>query len=61
LGLDAHANDPLAGGDVSTEGFERMAHAIAGLRMPTLIVQEGGYLTEDLEVNLARFLKCFGG
>jgi acetoin utilization deacetylase AcuC-like enzyme len=61
LGLDAHEADPLAGGAVTTEGFTRMSHAIAKLDLPTVIVQEGGYLTDDLENNLTAFLKGFGG
>jgi acetoin utilization deacetylase AcuC-like enzyme len=61
LGLDAHEADPLNGGAVTTAGFTRMAHAIARLDLPTVIVQEGGYLTDDLENNLTAFLKGFGG
>ncbi len=61
LGLDAHESDPLNGGAVTTGGFTRMASAIAKLGVPTVIVQEGGYLTDDLENNLAAFLKGFGG
>ena len=61
LGLDAHEADPLAGGAMTTEGFNRMAGAIAGLALPTVIVQEGGYLTDHLGTNLASFLTGFGG
>ena len=61
LGLDAHEADPLAGGAVTTAGFTRMANAISKLDLPTVIVQEGGYLTDDLENNLTAFLKGFGG
>ncbi|CAN5129724.1 histone deacetylase family protein [soil metagenome] len=61
LGLDAHENDPLQGGAVTTAGFERIAEQIAGLNLPTVLVQEGGYLTEDLADNLAMFLTGFEG
>jgi acetoin utilization deacetylase AcuC-like enzyme len=59
LGLDAHEADPLAGGAVTTSGFGKMAAMIAGLRLPTVIVQEGGYLTPYLGDNLAAFLTGF--
>ena len=61
LGLDAHEDDPLAGGMVTTSGFERMGSRIAGLNLPTVIVQEGGYLNEHLGDNLSMFLVGFQG
>jgi acetoin utilization deacetylase AcuC-like enzyme len=61
LGLDAHEDDPLGGGAVTTSGFERMGGRIAGLNLPTVIVQEGGYLNEHLGDNLAMFLVGFQG
>src|SRR5262249_32711087 len=59
LGLDAHEADPLAGGAVTTSGFAQMAKMIAGSKLPTVIVQEGGYLTPYLSDNLASFLTGF--
>jgi acetoin utilization deacetylase AcuC-like enzyme len=59
LGLDAHEADPLAGGAVTTGGFQQMAGMIANLKLPTVIVQEGGYLTPYLGDNLASFLSGF--
>ncbi len=59
LGLDAHESDPFGGLRISTDGFGRIAEAVAGLGLPTLLVQEGGYLTEHLGPNLARFLGAF--
>jgi len=59
LGLDAYEGDPFGGLKVSTEGFARIAVAIAGLRCPTLLVQEGGYPCDDLGRNLASFLGAF--
>lgn len=56
LGLDAHENDPLKGMQVTTGGFERIGRAVAGLGLPTVIVQEGGYLSEDLMHNLTAFM-----
>lgn len=61
LGLDAFEGDPFGGLSVSTSGFARIAEAIAGLRLPSVIVQEGGYLCDELGANLASFLAGFGG
>ena len=61
LGLDAHESDPLRGGRVTQAGFARMAESVAGLGLPTVLVQEGGYLTEHLGDNLAIFLSTFEG
>ncbi len=59
LGLDAHEADPLKGGTVTTAGFASIAQAIAALQLPTVIVQEGGYLTAHLSNNLSTFLRAF--
>ncbi|WP_413854904.1 histone deacetylase family protein [Albidovulum sp.] len=61
LGLDAHEGDPFQGFRVTTPGFARIAGAIAGLGLPSVIVQEGGYLQPALGANLTSFLKGFGG
>jgi acetoin utilization deacetylase AcuC-like enzyme len=61
LGLDAHESDPFGGLSVTTPGFARIAEVIARLHLPTVIVQEGGYLSEELSTNLTSFLTGFGG
>jgi acetoin utilization deacetylase AcuC-like enzyme len=61
LGLDAHESDPFGGLSVTTPGFALVAEAIARLHLPTAIVQEGGYLSEELSTNLTSFLTGFGG
>ena len=61
LGLDAHEADPLKGGSVTQAGLGRLAEQIASLGLPTVIVQEGGYLTEHLSDNLAVFLTSYEG
>ncbi len=60
LGLDAFEGDPFGGLSVSTPGFARIAERIAGLKLPTVIVQEGGYLCDELGDNLTSFLTGFG-
>ena len=56
LGLDASMNDPFACMNVDDESFRRIGEAIAGLRIPTVIVQEGGYVSPFLAATLAAFL-----
>lgn len=59
LGLDAFVGDPFAGLAVTTEGFGQVGRMVRGLGLPTLIVQEGGYLCPELGQNLAAVLKAF--
>jgi acetoin utilization deacetylase AcuC-like enzyme len=59
LGLDAHESDPLAGLAITTPGFARIAGDIAALGLPTVLVQEGGYMNEALGTNLLSFLVGF--
>lgn len=59
LGLDPSEHDPFGGLTVTTGGFARIAAPIAGLGLPTVLVQEGGYLCEALGDNLVSFLAGF--
>jgi len=59
LGLDAHESDPLRGLRVTTDGFARIAEEIGKMNLPTVLVQEGGYLNEALGANLSSALKGF--
>ncbi|HAJ23004.1 MAG TPA: acetylpolyamine amidohydrolase [Rhodospirillaceae bacterium] len=59
LGLDAYEEDPLKGLAITTEGFGRIGAAIGGLALPTLLIQEGGYLSDALGANLTSVLKGF--
>ncbi|HHK73656.1 MAG TPA: histone deacetylase family protein [Rhizobiales bacterium] len=59
LGLDAYEGDPFKGLAVTTPGFARIGAAIAGLGLPTLFVQEGGYLCDELGQNLTHVLTGF--
>ncbi len=61
LGLDAYEGDPFQGLAITTPGFARIGAAIAGLGLPTLFVQEGGYLCEELGQNLTAALTGFEG
>jgi acetoin utilization deacetylase AcuC-like enzyme len=59
LGLDASEHDPLAGLAVTTAGFRRIGIALARLCLPTVLVQEGGYLSDILGANLTSVLAGF--
>lgn len=48
LGVDGAAGDPESPLGISAEGFCRAAEALAGLRLPTVFVQEGGYDLDHL-------------
>ena len=61
LGLvsDHVEHDPLKGLAVTTPGFRRIGQAIAKLGLPTVFVQEGGYLSDILGANLTSVLAGF--
>ena len=60
LGLDAYEGDPIAGLAVTTGGFAQIGEAIGGaLKLPTVIVQEGGYPCDALGANLSAFLSGY--
>ena len=59
LGLDAAAGDPVGGFEVSSSGMAEIGGRIAALNLPTVIVQEGGYLLERLGENAVAFLAPF--
>jgi len=57
LGLDTFAEDPIGFFNLSTEYYQKMAATIRSLRLPTIIIQEGGYNTDKLGNNVVSFLK----
>jgi acetoin utilization deacetylase AcuC-like enzyme len=59
LGLDAHEDDPYRGMAITTAGFGQIAEIIGQLGLPTVLVQEGGYLSDALGANLSAFLDGF--
>ena len=59
LGLDGYEKDPFEGFKITTTGFGRIAQAIGEIRIPTVLIQEGGYNCEDLGNNVVSFLGGF--
>lgn len=56
LGFDMAGDDPLSMVGMTTEGFARMARDVAALKLPTVLVQEGGYLGPSLARNAEAYL-----
>lgn len=55
-GLDIAIDDPFQGFAIHTAEFETIGRHIAALKRPTLVVQEGGYPSPSLGLNLAALL-----
>jgi acetoin utilization deacetylase AcuC-like enzyme/GNAT superfamily N-acetyltransferase len=55
-GLDIAKGDPTGAWRITAPGFERIGGAIAGLGLPTLVVQEGGYDTRTIGRNARHLL-----
>jgi len=58
-GFDIVAGDPVGGFRVTTAGLREIGQRIAKLDLPTIIVQEGGYLLDTLGENAVAFLQAF--
>ena len=59
FGADIYAGDPIGDLAVTTPGFAAIGQRIASLELPTLIVMEGGYNTEQLGTNTVNLLAGF--
>jgi len=55
FGLDTGRGDPTGSWSLNADDFEANGRLIGALRLPTLVVQEGGYRTRTLGVNARRF------
>ncbi|MBN1810513.1 MAG: histone deacetylase family protein [Anaerolineae bacterium] len=60
VGFDIVAGDPIGGFCVSSVcGLRGIGQRIAALNLPTVIVQEGGYLLDTLGESAVTFLQAF--
>ncbi len=59
LGFDAFEGDSSDLMRVTTAGFAAIGAPIGALRLPTVLVQEGGYAVDALRRNLTSFLSGF--
>ena len=55
LFFDTAKNDPTGTWSFSAADFEENGRMLGSLRLPTLIVQEGGYRTRSLGTNARHF------
>lgn len=55
LGFDIMQGDPTGSFAVTAAGLDQIARKLASLRLPTLIVQEGGYAVRNLRVGARSF------
>jgi acetoin utilization deacetylase AcuC-like enzyme len=55
LGFDTAKGDPTGSWLLKSRDFFENGRMIGGLRLPTLIVQEGGYKTQSLGINARHF------
>jgi acetoin utilization deacetylase AcuC-like enzyme len=58
-GMDLYEGDPLGKFKVSREGIRQIGKEIAGLKLPTLVVMEGGYNNDALGENIVALLENF--
>ncbi|MBM3239242.1 histone deacetylase family protein [Candidatus Poribacteria bacterium] len=59
LGFDTFRDDPLGDFDLSLESFSHIGEQIAQMRLPTLLVQEGGYNLQQLGECVVNMLSAF--
>lgn len=58
-GMDIYVDDPLGKFKITRDGIHRIGNNVAKLRLPTLIVMEGGYDLESIGENFLTFMEDF--
>lgn len=61
LGLDTAAGDPTGSWSLKAADFENNGKLVSSLRVPTLVIQEGGYNSRNIGVNARMFFKGLRG
>ncbi|MBW3567173.1 MAG: histone deacetylase family protein, partial [Proteobacteria bacterium] len=59
LGVDTFEGDPISAFQLGAERFPQIGERLAALRLPTVLVQEGGYAVEAIGRNVAAVLAAF--
>lgn len=59
LGVDTFEDDPISHFRLTSSDFIRMGERIAGVRIPTLFVMEGGYMVDEIGINAVNALQGF--
>jgi acetoin utilization deacetylase AcuC-like enzyme len=58
-GFDTYKLDPIGKFALDTPDYQKIGMEFQKLKLPTVIVQEGGYFTRDLGNNVVSFLSAF--
>jgi acetoin utilization deacetylase AcuC-like enzyme len=61
LGVDTFVNDPISDLGLTHDAYHPMGRMLAGIGLPTVVVQEGGYDQIELGSNVRQFLRGIGG
>jgi acetoin utilization deacetylase AcuC-like enzyme len=57
LGFDTMRGDPTGSFDLTASGMRAVGRAVAGLDVPTVVVQEGGYSIRNLRAGSIAFFR----
>jgi len=61
LGFDTYHGDPIADFAIETPDYARIGAAVAGLGLPEIVIQEGGYALDAIGANAVSFLRGLTG
>lgn len=61
LGFDTYKDDPLTEWKLTEQDFQSIGAALSSLNLPTVVIQEGGYLIGSLGVLAQAFFDGFCG
>ena len=59
LGVDTFGGDPISTFTLQSDDFTEMGRKLAGARLPTVFVMEGGYAVEQIGVHVVNVLDGF--
>ncbi len=59
LGFDSYKDDPISVLKLDLEAYRHIGERIGALKLPTVVVQEGGYMVEAIGPALDMFLSGF--
>jgi len=59
LGVDTFVSDPISSFKLESRHYPLIGGLLAGLRLPTVLVQEGGYAVAEIGENVAGVLGAF--
>ena len=60
LGVDTYEGDPISAFRLGETHFPMIGRRLAAMRLPTVLVQEGGYAVKEIGSNVAGVLRAFG-